>query len=78
MVADLELSGVQWNTALAVFFVPYVLFEVPSNMLLSKFTRPSLYLGLLMVGCGVVMTCMGVVEEYSGLLAMRVLLGTFE
>lgn len=78
MPADLALSGAQWNTVLAVFFAPYVLLEVPSNMLLSKFTRPSWYLGFLMVGCGLVMACMGVVSGYAGVLGMRVLLGVFE
>jgi hypothetical protein len=47
-------------------------------MLLSTLPRPSIYLGLLMVGCGVVMTCMGLVKNYAGALAMRFLLGVFE
>jgi fucose permease len=78
MVTDLNLNGVQWNTVLSVFFVPYILLEVPSNMLLKKFKRPSVYLGLLIVAWGIIMTCMGVVKDFAGLLITRILLGVFE
>lgn len=78
MVTDLGLSGVQWNIVLSVFFVPYILLEVPSNMLLKKFKRPSVYLGILIVAWGIIMTCMGVVKNFAGLLATRILLGVFE
>ncbi|THC89949.1 hypothetical protein EYZ11_010585 [Aspergillus tanneri] len=40
---DLKMSGHQYNIALFVFFIPYILFEVPSNMLLKKM-RPSWWL----------------------------------
>ena len=48
----LHLKGNQINVALAIFYVPYVLFEIPSNFLLRKF-KPhvwrtlSLFLSLL-------------------------------
>lgn len=29
-------TGTKYNTALAIFFVPYVIFEIPSNILLKK------------------------------------------
>ena len=78
MVTDLKLSNIEWNVVLSVFFVPYVLLEVPSNMLLKKFKRPSVYLGILIVAWGIIMTCMGVVKNFSQLLATRILLGVFE
>ncbi len=34
---DLHLKGNQQNVALTIFFVPYVLFEIPSNILLKHF-----------------------------------------
>ncbi|KAL2845686.1 hypothetical protein BJY01DRAFT_247510 [Aspergillus pseudoustus] len=37
---ELGMEGHQYNIALFVFFIPYILFEVPSNMLL-KMIRPS-------------------------------------
>lgn len=78
MVEDLGLTSIQWNIVLSVFFVPYILLEVPSNMLLKKFKRPSYYLGILIVCWGIVMTMMGIVKNFSGLLVTRILLGVFE
>lgn len=78
MVTDLGLNGVEWNVVLSVFFVPYILLEVPSNMLLKKFKRPSCYLGILIVCWGIIMTMMGVVKNFAGILVTRILLGVFE
>ncbi|OJJ34422.1 hypothetical protein ASPWEDRAFT_184914 [Aspergillus wentii DTO 134E9] len=78
LVDDLGLDGIQWNIVLSIFFVPYVLLEVPSNMLLKNFTRPSIYLGILIVCWGTIMTMTGVVQNFAGLMVVRVLLGVFE
>ncbi|KAF1848174.1 MFS general substrate transporter [Cucurbitaria berberidis CBS 394.84] len=78
MVEDLGLTGVQWNIVLSVFFVPYILLEIPSNILLKKFKRPSYYLGILIFCWGIIMTMMGVVKGFTGLLITRILLGVFE
>jgi hypothetical protein len=51
---------------------------VPSNIILKRFTRPSVYLGTLIVFWGSIMTLTGVVKNFGGLLAMRLLLGIFE
>jgi hypothetical protein len=56
---------------LSLFFVPYILLEVPSNILLKRFDRPSLYMGTLVTTWGVIMTMHGVVSNYAGLLALR-------
>ncbi|KAJ5467575.1 hypothetical protein N7475_005327 [Penicillium sp. IBT 31633x] len=75
---DLGLSGIQYNIALSLFFVPYILLEVPSNLLLKRFSRPSLYLGILVVSWGIVMTMTGLVQNFGALVAVRILLGVFE
>jgi hypothetical protein len=38
----------RYNIALFIFFVPYILFEVPSNLILKKL-KPSTWLSLIMV-----------------------------
>lgn len=38
MSTELGLNGNKYNTALVIFFVPYILFEIPSNVLLKKFS----------------------------------------
>ncbi|GKT93021.1 nicotinamide mononucleotide permease [Colletotrichum tofieldiae] len=43
MDRDLNLDSGRYSIALVVFFVGYVVFEVPSNMVLAR-TRPSVYL----------------------------------
>ncbi|KAH8887266.1 MFS general substrate transporter [Thozetella sp. PMI_491] len=78
LAEDLGMTDLEYNTILSVFFVPYVLFEVPSNVVLKKFKRPSVYLGSLVLMWGIVMTLTGVVRNYGGLMATRVILGALE
>jgi hypothetical protein len=77
LVEDLNMSGPQYNWCLTVFFFPYAFFEVPSNLLLKKL-RPSIWLPSIMVAWGVVMTLMGIVQSYEGLLVARIFLGVTE
>ncbi|OCT51552.1 putative transporter [Cladophialophora carrionii] len=74
---DLHLHGMQYNTALTLFFVPYGFFEVPSNIVL-KILRPSIWISILMFSWGTVMTLMGVISSYQGLLVTRFFLGVAE
>jgi MFS family permease len=67
----------QWLTLTPVFFFTYCAFEVPSNLLLKRL-RPSIWLPSIMVAWGVVMTLMGIVQNYHGLLACRLFLGVAE
>ncbi|TDZ49762.1 putative transporter [Colletotrichum trifolii] len=69
LAEDVKLDGVQWNIALSL---------VPSNVLLKKFKRPSVYLGTLVTIWGVIMTLHGVVKNFAGLLVVRLVLGVFE
>jgi hypothetical protein len=62
---------------LTAFFFPYAAFEVPSNLLLKKL-RPSRWLPIIMISWGIVMTLMGIVQSYSGLLTARIFLGVTE
>lgn len=75
---DLGLTGIQYNIALSLFFVPYILLEVPSNVVLKKFQRPSFYMAILVVSWGFIMTFTGFVHNFAGLLICRLLLGVAE
>ncbi|KAI0339597.1 MFS general substrate transporter [Trametopsis cervina] len=77
MERDLGINDTQYNIALTIFFFSYSLFEVPSNVFLKRL-RPSLWLSLLMLLWGVMMTVQGLVHNYGGLLGMRWMLGLFE
>ncbi|KAK1252004.1 hypothetical protein MKX08_003191 [Trichoderma sp. CBMAI-0020] len=74
---DLHLSGTQYNIAVTLFFIPYSLLEVPSNIIL-KLTRPSIWISLMMFSWGLVITLTGIVQNFSGLLAIRIFLGVAE
>jgi MFS family permease len=67
----------EYNWCLTVFFFTYAAFEVPSNLLLKKL-RPSRWLPTIMVAWGTVMTLMGIVRNYHGLLIARLFLGVAE
>jgi hypothetical protein len=77
MTDDLRMNGIQYNTAVTLFFVPYTLLEVPSNIVL-KMMRPSHWMAILMFSWGLVMTLMGLTSSYGGLLAGRFFLGVTE
>ncbi|KAI9170792.1 transporter [Paramyrothecium foliicola] len=74
---DLDMTSDQYNWCLTVFFFTYAAFEVPSNLLLKKL-RPSIWLPSIMVAWGLVMTLMGIVQNYHGLLIARIFLGVTE
>lgn len=74
---DLHLKGNESNVALTIFFVPYVLFEIPSNILMKRF-KPHVWLSGCILAFGIVMLCQGFVQNYSGLLATRFFLGLAE
>ncbi|CDK24943.1 unnamed protein product [Kuraishia capsulata CBS 1993] len=75
--ADLGLVGNQFNTALTVFFVPYVFFEILSNYAM-KFVKPHIWLSLCIFFFGIVTIGMGFVTNFGGLVGTRFLLGIFE
>lgn len=74
---DTHLHGNQFNTALAVFYVSYIIVELPSNWVLKKL-RPSRWLPFLVAIWGVVTTLTGIVNSFSGLVAIRFFLGLCE
>lgn len=77
LAKDLELTGNKFNIALSVFYIPYILIDVPSNWVL-KYFGAGRYLPGLMLGWGIVGLCTGFTKSYGGLLACRFFLGLFE
>ncbi|CAL1700967.1 unnamed protein product [Somion occarium] len=75
--ADTHLNGNQFNTCLAVFYVSYIIVELPSNLVLKKL-KPSRWIPFLVVSWGTVTTLSGLVQNFSGLVAIRFSLGLCE
>ncbi|KAI5986147.1 major facilitator superfamily domain-containing protein [Pisolithus albus] len=78
---DLDISASAYNTALAIYFVGYVIFEVPSNVdhypRLKRFD-PQLWLPSLTLTWGIVSICQGLVKHQAGPFGIRFLLGATE
>jgi MFS family permease len=75
---DLNLgTGPKYNTALAIFYVPYICVDVPSNWLIKR-VGAGYYLPGLVIGWGTVSIGIGFVRTYENLLAVRFFLGIME
>jgi MFS family permease len=77
MAEDLKLDANKFNIALAVFYVPYICYDVPSNLVI-KYFRAGYYLPTLLTAWGFVSMCTGFVKTYEGLLVARFFLGLAE
>ncbi|KAI5966832.1 uncharacterized protein KGF55_000241 [Candida pseudojiufengensis] len=75
---DLGLKGNQYQICISILFVGYILFQIPSNMLLNKLGRPSAYLAVVMTLWGAISACTAAVTSFGGLVAIRATLGIVE
>ena len=71
------IQGTQYNMSLTIFFISYALFEPLTNALLKRLT-PRIFFTCIIVAWGGIMTLMGLVTNYQGLLAARFMLGIAE
>ncbi|KAI2605593.1 MFS general substrate transporter [Hypoxylon sp. NC1633] len=75
--ADINITDHQYDQGLAVFYASYILSEIPSNLILKKLT-PQIWLPCLTFLWGVSAMCLGFVQNFSGFVGVRVLLGLTE
>ncbi len=74
---DLALSAAQFGFASGVFFIGYILLEVPSNLALHRFGARK-WLARIMVSWGIVALLFTWVQNFEQLVALRFLLGVAE
>ncbi|KAI0167044.1 MFS transporter [Hypoxylon sp. FL1284] len=74
---DLNMAGNEFNTAVSILFVGYVLMQIPSNMLITR-VKPGIYMSGCMFLWAVVSACTAAVKSYGGLVACRFFLGIAE
>lgn len=77
MQKQLRITSKQYSVILLVFFISYVLFEVPANMILHR-VRPSLFLFTLCLLWGGVAASMAACQNWSQVAAVRFCLGVAE
>ncbi|KAH7362424.1 major facilitator superfamily domain-containing protein [Plectosphaerella cucumerina] len=74
---DLKLTDTEYQTCVSILFVGYILGQIPSNMFLTR-TRPSRYMGLVMMLWAVVSALTALSKDFVGLLLTRFFLGVTE
>lgn len=74
---DLGMTGTDFNLATSIFFVGYLLMQLPSNVLLTRLP-PSIYLATSCCLWGVVSTCNAAAHSFTHLIVIRFFLGFVE
>ncbi|KAH7346984.1 putative MFS transporter [Pyrenochaeta sp. MPI-SDFR-AT-0127] len=74
---DLHLTGYDYNQVLSVFYISYIIFEIPSNMA-CKALGPGWFLPGITLGFGILTVCFAFVRDIHSACAVRFLLGIFE
>ncbi|GAA5820723.1 hypothetical protein JCM3770_005264 [Rhodotorula araucariae] len=79
LMADIGLAKKPeaYNTSLALYFLGYVLFEIPANIVLKKF-NPRIWLPTLTVAWGITSALQALIKNEPGLYAARFFLGVSE
>ncbi|PPR04191.1 hypothetical protein CVT24_010739 [Panaeolus cyanescens] len=75
--ADLQLSDHKYQICVAVLYVTFIVFEIPSNLLLRKI-GPHILLPTIVTIWGIVVTAQGFVKSYGHLVVIRLILGALE
>ncbi|KAH7148410.1 major facilitator superfamily domain-containing protein [Dactylonectria macrodidyma] len=74
LMTVLGLTAKDTSTALALFYVAYVIFDCPSNLVMSK-ASPRLWMARIVFATGLVGTCFAAVNDAWSLKFLRFLLG---
>ncbi|KAF5012651.1 hypothetical protein FDECE_1282 [Fusarium decemcellulare] len=77
MERDLKMTGNEYNLVVMIFYIPYILLEIPSNMILSR-VQPRYYISFLVMGWGFAVTFAGFCTSFGGLMTARLFVGIFE
>ncbi|KAH7169914.1 major facilitator superfamily domain-containing protein [Dactylonectria macrodidyma] len=75
--ADLNLTGFDYNQILSIFYVSYIVFEIPSN-LACKWIGPGWFLPCITLCFGIVTVSFAFVSTLEAACGVRFLLGLFE
>ncbi|KAJ6014047.1 hypothetical protein N7540_008638 [Penicillium herquei] len=75
---DLHMTTEQFATAVSILFVGYLPFQIPSNLLITKISRPGMYICAAVAVWGAISAATAAVNTYGQLLAVRAILGAAE
>ncbi|KAI8675872.1 hypothetical protein NCS57_00489900 [Fusarium keratoplasticum] len=77
IMIELSVTPDQYNFVTAAYYIPYILAETPSNLLV-KYLKPSVWQARIMISWGIVLCCHAAVTNAGGLYTVRAFLGLFE
>jgi MFS family permease len=74
LASVLNLNPKQVSTGLALFYVCYVIFDCPSNLVMSKLS-PHVWMSRIVIGVGIIGSCMAAMKAAWSFYLLRLLLG---
>ncbi|KAK2778045.1 hypothetical protein FQN53_001959 [Emmonsiellopsis sp. PD_33] len=77
MEKDLGLENNDYNAILSIFYISYIIFEIPSN-LACKWIGPGWYIPAISLAFGIVSLATAFVQDFAAIAGVRFLLGIFE
>lgn len=77
MNADLGLSASMYGLGVGMFYISYIIFELPSNIIMTR-VGARIWIARIMITWGIVSTGMAFVQSANQLYVMRFLLGMAE
>lgn len=78
IMEDLNMTTQQFATAVSILFVGYLPFQIPSNLIITRISRPGMYICLAVTIWGAISAATSAVNTYGELLAVRAILGMVE
>ncbi|KAM0080734.1 hypothetical protein ACKRZS_007111 [Fusarium odoratissimum] len=77
IMTELNISADDYNFVTMAYYIPYILAETPSNLLVKRL-KPSVWQARIMISWGIVLVCHAAVKNAAGLYTVRAFLGLFE
>ncbi|KAI8331909.1 major facilitator superfamily domain-containing protein [Chlamydoabsidia padenii] len=78
MLEDCDINPTQYSILGSVFYIGFILFQMPNNYFIQRVPSISKYLGTLLTIWGVVLALTSQAKTFTTLAILRVLLGLFE
>ena len=70
-----NMTGANYAVAVSLFSVAYALFEVPSNLIMKRYVRPSRWLATLLFAWGVFTIGFAGVQNFAQVTVLRFFIG---
>ncbi|EXJ94483.1 hypothetical protein A1O1_02879 [Capronia coronata CBS 617.96] len=78
LLQNLGMDGHKYSLVITLFALAYSAFDVPSNLILKRYVRPSYWLGFLCFGWGALTLGFAFLHSFAGAVVTRLFIGVFE